>query len=144
MNHAAADRAVAELRAGGQRITTARRALLDVLASTDEHLHADDIAERMAAHAPDVHRATVYRTIESLVQLGVVTHVHLPHGAATYHLAAVDDHDHLHLACRVCGAVVDAPHDLLDPVIRAARDQIGFTLDPHHVALTGWCADCTD
>lgn len=138
-----ADAAISELRARGQRVTTARRALLEVLAATDEHLHADDIAERMAEHAPDVHRATVYRTIESLVGLGIITHVHLPHGAATYHLAGDDGHaGHLHLACRRCGTVVDAPPDLLDPVTAAALDTLGFELDPHHVALTGWCADC--
>lgn len=141
----AADRAIDRLRSQGQRVTRARRALLAVVAATDDHLNADEIAERMEALAPDVHRATVYRTIDSLVSSGILTHVHLPHGAATYHLSGIDHHDdHLHLACRSCGAVVDAPHDLLDPVVTAARDELGFELDPHHVALTGLCRDCRD
>lgn len=139
----AAQRAIDQLRARGQRVTAARRALVEVLARTGEHLNADEIAERMSTLAPDVHRATVYRTIDSLVSLGILTHVHLPHGAATYHLTGVDDHDdHLHLVCRTCGVVVDAPHDLLDPVVEAARSELGFELDPHHVALTGECGAC--
>lgn len=138
----ASHRAIADLRARGQRVTAARRALLDVLAQTQEHLNADEIAERMGRLAPDVHRATVYRTLDSLVTLGIVTHVHLPHGAATYHLADGDAHGHLHLACRSCGNVVDAPHDLLAPVVEAARTQLGFDVDPDHVALTGLCEEC--
>lgn len=139
----AAEEAIADLRSRGQRVTVARRALLGVLATTRDHLHAEEIAERMTLLAPDVHRATVYRTIDSLVSLGIITHVHLPHGAATYHLVESNArHGHLHLACRLCNTVVDAPHDLLEPVVEVAREQLGFELDPDHVALTGVCAAC--
>lgn len=111
------------------------------LAAGDEHLRADDIAERLAVAEPGTHRATVYRTLESLVRLGVVDHVHLPHGAATYHLVDTE-HEHLHLSCRICGEVIDAPPDLLDDVRRRLDESAGFRLDPHHVALTGWCRAC--
>lgn len=140
-----ADAAMARLRDRGQRVTTARRALIDVLAQSDAHLCADDIADRLADHeSPDVattHRTTVYRTLDSLVRAEIIAHVHLPHGAATYHL--VDpDRAHLHLLCRECGEIIDAAPDLLDDVRARLESSAGFRLDPEHVALTGWCRDC--
>lgn len=140
----ATDAALTVLRTGGQRVTPARRAIIDVLASTGDHLSADDIIDELAKVEPDVHRATVYRTLDSLVHLGVINHVHLPHGAATYHLAGQETPHHLHLVCGSCDAVVDAPSDLLDDAARRAATTLGFRLDPDHVALTGWCRDCAD
>ncbi len=135
------DDAVARLRARGERITKARSALIDVLAGCEDHLSADDIADRLAAAETVAHRATVYRTLESLVKAGIVAHVHLPHGAATYHLIDAD-RAHLHLLCRTCGEILDAPSDLLDDVRARLESSAGFRLDPDHVALTGWCRTC--
>lgn len=132
------------LRAAGGRITAARRSVLELLATTDAHLSADDIAARLEATAPEVHRATVYRTLDSLRELGLVTHVHLPHGATTYHLAVDDTPGHLHLLCRGCDRVVDAPVALMAATIERAEAELGFALDPAHVALTGRCQDCRD
>lgn len=136
--------AVDRLRSGGERVTKARVALIEVLAGCDDHLSADDIADRL--HRGDTrqataHRATVYRTLDSLVRTGIVAHVHLPHGAATYHLVDTD-RAHLHLLCRECSEIIDAPPDLLDDVRRNLLRLAGFRLDPDHVALTGWCRRC--
>ena len=134
--------ALAALRQRGERMTSARRSMLEVLDASAEHLSADELAERLGSTGP--HRATVYRTLESLVRAGVVAHVHLPHGATTYHLVDPQDRAHLHLACRGCGAVLDVRADLLDEVAEELRSQARFELDPGHVALTGWCAACRD
>lgn len=130
------------LRELGQRSTPARVAVLDVIGSTDEHLSADEIAVAVAERAPAVHRATVYRTLDRLVSLGLVAHVHLPHGATTYHVRGSDDGMHLHLSCRGCGAVLDADPGLLDDVAARLVLATGFVLDPGHGALSGWCSDC--
>lgn len=136
-----AEVAIGHLRDQGERVTKARRALITALAESDAHLNADDLADRLAELEPGTHRATVYRTLESLERIGVVSHVHLPHGPTTYHL--VDEgHTHLHLLCRSCGEIVDAPHDLLDEVVRRLEASAGFRVDPDHVALTGWCRRC--
>jgi Fur family transcriptional regulator, ferric uptake regulator len=136
-----AQAAVDALRMRDKRVTKARVALIDVLAASDEHLSADDIADRLGGIEPSTHRATVYRTLESLVRAGIVAHVHLPHGAATYHLVDAE-RTHLHLLCRECGAIIDAPPDLLDGVRARLASSAGFRLDPDHVALTGWCRAC--
>ncbi len=135
------DEAVAALRAKGERVTKARRALLAVLADSTEHRSADELADQLDEVEPGINRSTVYRTLESLVKAGIVSHVHLPHGATTYHLIA-DDHVHLHLLCRSCGRITDAPHDLLDDVADRLERSAGFRVDPDHVALTGWCREC--
>jgi Fur family ferric uptake transcriptional regulator len=140
MGSARVEAAVAMLRRRGARVTEARRGVLDALDEAGGHLSADDLAALLGRSAP--HRATVYRTLESLVQAGVVAHVHLPHGATTYHLVDAGDRTHLHLACRGCGTVLDARPDLLDPVAAELRGTVGFELDPAHVALTGWCESC--
>lgn len=136
-----AESAVAALRSRGERITKARSALIDVLAGCDDHLSADDIVDRLADIEPSTHRATVYRTLDSLVKTGIVAHVHLPHGAATYHLVDAE-RAHTHLLCRMCGQIIDAAPDLLDEVRARLESSAGFRLDPDHVALTGWCRAC--
>ena len=138
--------AIDQLRERGERVTKARSALIEVLADCEDHLSADDIADRMDSDAggkgaATAHRATVYRTLDSLVRAGIVAHVHLPHGAATYHQIDTD-RAHLHLLCRECGEIIDAAPDLLDGVRRDLLRSAGFRLDPDHVALTGWCRRC--
>lgn len=134
--------AIASLRARGQRVTPARRAVLQALATTDAHLRAEDVCALVEPVLPGLHRATVYRTLESLAELGVVAHVHTGHGATVHHLAADPAGDHLHTSCRRCGRVDDVPADLLDDVRRRLGRETGFDLAPQHVALSGVCRDC--
>ncbi|GAB2751139.1 transcriptional repressor [Terrabacter koreensis] len=144
------EHAVERLRAAGERLTPARYAVLRVVDAadrTDEHLTADDIGARVADLEPAVHRATVYRTLTSLVDSGVLSHVHLGGAATVYHLtaeaAAVHQHGHhAHVQCHVCGTVLDVPPDVFDEVAARLRTDLGFVLDTGHAALLGTCRDC--
>lgn len=127
------------LKANGTRVTGPRRALLSVLTASPGHLNATELAGLVQDAHPEVHQSTVYRTLEKLVDLGVVEHIHVAHGPAVYHLA--EDH-HIHLVCGACGRVIDAPATMLDEVVASVRDQFGFALAAGHVALTGRCAEC--
>lgn len=129
------------LRARGERMTGPRRAVLSVLARQTDHVSADALVTLVAEQDPGVHRASVYRTLDALSDLGVVQHVHVGHGATTYHLVRPDDR-HLHAHCRVCGSVRDLPSDLLDDVAAALARKYGFVLDAGHVALSGTCRRC--
>ena len=133
---------VAELlRARGERMTGPRRAVLNVLARQNDHISADTLVGLVAEHDPGVHRASVYRTLEALSDLGVVQHVHLGHGATAYHLVPLEER-HLHAHCRLCGSVRDLPSDLLDSVAEVMARRYGFVLDAGHVALSGMCRRC--
>lgn len=103
--------------------------------ATPEQVHG--VVQR---RADSVNITTVYRTLELLEQLGLVTHTHLSHGAPTYHPAG--DHQHIHLVCRGCGSVEEADPELLRPVAERLRTRRGFQVDIAHIALFGWCADC--
>jgi len=136
--HAVAHR----FRLRGERMTRPRRAVLTVLARDGGHLSADAIYTGVAALDPAVHRASVYRTLEALSELGIVQHLHGTHGGAAYHLIGTPG-AHVHGQCGACGVVVDLPADLLDDVAARVATEAGFLLDPTHVALSGTCAACT-
>src|ERR687895_577208 len=106
---------LAALRDQGARMTTARRALISALVDAESHVTADDLAATVQARHPDVHRSTIYRTLDALERLGVIDHVHLGHGRAVYHLA---DEPHHHLVCEACGAVIEVPDDMFDGLSR--------------------------
>lgn len=127
------------MRRRGQRVTAPRRAVLTALAGLPDHPTAEQVVAAVEAGEGDVHRATVYRTLDTLTSLGIVTHVHVGHGGTAYHL---DDQTHLHAQCQGCGQVVDVPADVLDDVSARLQDVAGFHLDPAHVALSGRCSHC--
>jgi Fur family ferric uptake transcriptional regulator len=138
----AREHALQVLRAHGQRLTRPRRAVVAALAALDGHPSAEDVGAEVARLDAGVHRATVYRTLDTLAELGVVAHVH-SHGTTAYHLADPDDGTHLHARCRSCARVVDLPGDLLDDAVARVRAGSGFVVEPAHVALSGTCADCS-
>jgi Fe2+ or Zn2+ uptake regulation protein len=136
----AAEQILEQLRAHGGRITTVRRAVITALVTAeDHHVTADDLAAAVQVEHPDVHRSTVYRTLDALEQLGVVDHVHLGHGRAVYHLT---DNPHQHLVCECCGKVIQVPDETFDDLAAAIQAQYHFAIRPHHFAVLGRCADC--
>jgi Fur family ferric uptake transcriptional regulator len=125
-----------EIRARGERITTPRRALVELLASTREHLTVDDIASRLHEVHPSIAPSTVYRTLEALHEWGMVEKIHRGQGATFFHLAQT----HQHLVCDVCGKVSDIPSHELDGLVRRLHDTYDFELQPTRFALLGHCA----
>ncbi|MFI0983402.1 Fur family transcriptional regulator [Streptomyces sp. NPDC021093] len=129
-----------DLRQRGYRLTPQRELVLqavDVL----EHATPDDILVQVRKTASGINISTVYRTLELLEELGLVSHAHLGHGAPTYHLA--DRHHHLHLVCRDCSNVIEADVAVAGDFIAKLRGEFGFETDMKHFAIFGRCADCT-
>lgn len=135
--------AISTLRSRGERVTAPRRAVLSVLAARADHLTADDVAALLGDG--DVHRATVYRTLDLLAASGVVSRQHVPGGAARYHLATtVGGRRHLHGQCTDCGAVVMLPPEALRAAGRTLRAMTGFDWSPDQSTFSGRCATCVD
>lgn len=130
---------LADLRSKGERITPARRAVIEILLRAEGHLTADELVNRVHDTVPGVHRATIYRTMDVLQRAGAVEHTHLGHGGAVYHLAA---DRHAHLVCDNCGAVAQASPALLAEAEHRARAEHGFVIRAHHFALVGLCHAC--
>jgi len=129
-----------QLRARGRRMTPQRQRVLDAVAALG-HATPEDVGARVSADggvalAP----STIYRTLEALESLGIVSHTHLDHGAPTYHLA--DHADHVHLVCRTCGRVQQCDRRYADPFTANVLQSTGFVADVTHMAVHGECAAC--
>jgi Fur family ferric uptake transcriptional regulator len=133
------DQWVSDLRARGYRLTPQRQLVLEAVVSLG-HATPEDIVAAVRRTATGVNISTVYRTLELLEELGLVTHTHLGHGPPTYHAAT--DEEHVHLVCRVCGSVSETSPDLVDGVVRTLAATEGFVADVGHLAIFGTCRSC--
>lgn len=124
----------------GLRMTPQRQLVLDAVRDLG-HATPEQICAQVQRAAPAVNITTVYRTLDLLEKLGLVRHTHLGHGAPSY---SQQEHQHVHLVCHVCGAVIETPSDLMNDLAGRLRDAAGFELDVTHVALSGRCADCVE
>ena len=131
---------LATLNAKGFRVTEPRKAVLDVLAEGHQHLSHAEILERARAKYPDLSRATVYRTLELLVEGGMV-HATFMGDANQRFIVPVAGHHH-HLVCHQCGDVQDFNECHFGPALTTVSQQMGFTIDSHLVELYGRCANC--
>ena len=127
------------LRARGLRLTAQRQMVLDAVRALG-HATPEQIHAKIRRSAAGVNITTVYRTLELLEDLGLVTHTHLSHGAPTYHLAG--EELPVHLVCHKCGSVDEAPRELMEPLAQKLEEERGFLVDIGHVALFGLCARC--
>ncbi len=130
----------ATLRAKGYRITPQRQLVLDAVTAL-EHGTPDEICAQVQRTATGVNLSTVYRTLELLEELGLVTHTHLGHGAPTYHASGALDH--LHLVCRDCGAILETDVALADSLVGMLATRHGFQTDVAHFAIYGRCRECS-
>ncbi|MES4901499.1 MULTISPECIES: Fur family transcriptional regulator [unclassified Streptomyces] len=129
-----------DLRERGYRLTPQRQLVLEAVDHL-EHATPDDILTEVRRTASGVNISTVYRTLELLEELGLVSHAHLGHGAPTYHLA--DRHHHIHMVCRDCTDVIEADVSVAEPFVRQLRANFGFDTDMKHFAIFGRCAKCS-
>jgi Fur family ferric uptake transcriptional regulator len=130
-----------QLRARGYRVTPQRQLVLEAVAGLG-HATPEEIGNHVQQTARGVNISTIYRTLELLEQIGLVTHTHLDvkHGAPTYHLAT--DADHVHLVCRDCGRVTEIGPDAIRPLITVLDERHGFETDVGHLTVFGRCQDC--
>ena len=127
------------VRQQGGRVTSSRLILLRILFASAGHRSAEELAAEVQAEAPDIHLSTIYRNLDELERLGIVVHSHFGHGPATYHLATSV---HGHFVCEECGKLVEVPDSVFSGLAREASSRFGFTINPHHFAMLGRCADC--
>jgi Fur family ferric uptake transcriptional regulator len=121
------------MREAGHRVSAPARQLLEALFSSD----GPRSAEELAAGAEIT---SVYRNLERLEQLGVVSHVHFGHGPGLYALAS--DGDREYLVCDRCGRVTSVDPEALDPLRDALRDAFGHHARFSHFPIHGLCAGC--
>jgi Fur family ferric uptake transcriptional regulator len=139
VSDAAVEDILQRMRAGGGRVTTARRALVTALIEHDGHPTAEGLAAAVQSRQPDVHQATIYRILDDLERLDVVQHTHFGHGPAVYHLSASA---HPHLVCERCGRVIEVKESLFDSLVNRVKAAHHFLVRPGHFAVSGICNEC--
>lgn len=129
------------LREHGFRITPQRQLVLEAVERL-RHGTPEEILIEVQQTATGVNLSTVYRTLEVLEDVGLVTHAHIGHGAPTYH--AVDDHVHIHLVCDRCKSTVSVDGSVAEAFVTKLRKEQGFETDVSHMAIHGLCKSCKD
>ena len=127
------DDVLAALRGAGHRVTMPAKAVLEALFAAPGPLAAEQLA-------PELEPASVYRNLERLQQLGVVTHVHAGHGPGRYVLARGGPREYL--VCERCGKVTGVDPAELDDVRAQLRAAFGHEARFTHFPIHGLCADC--
>ena len=125
----------------GFRRGGARAAVVALLDEQSCALSAYEIEELLAARERAVGRASIYRILEQLDELGVVSKVELGQAQARYEPIRPDHHHH-HLVCRACGDVVPFTDDALEDAIHRLSTAANFEVTGHDVVLHGSCAAC--
>ena len=124
----------------GYRLTPQRIMILSAIENSDDHISAEEIYTQVVAKYPYVNISTVYRTLELLKGLGLVTETDLGEGRVRYH--PVDKGHHHHLVCQECGAIIDLDESVLSPVKDVLLRKYGFIADLRHLAIFGRCVKC--
>ena len=127
------------LRDNGFRITPQRQLVLQAVEDL-RHGTPEEILAEVQHTASGVNLSTIYRTLEVLESVGLVTHAHIGHGAPTYH--AVDEHVHIHLVCDQCKSVESVPAAVADAFSSDLRVTYRFETDISHVSIHGRCSAC--
>jgi Fur family transcriptional regulator, ferric uptake regulator len=130
------------LQADGRRVTQARRVVWEVLRSSETHLSAQQIADRVGEVAPTINRSSVYRALALFDELGLVRESRLAgeNPAATWEITHGDGV--IHLVCRSCGAVEHHHTDLIDRLRRSIGREVAFEPEAIDVRVTGHCLAC--
>jgi Fur family ferric uptake transcriptional regulator len=132
--------AIDNLRELGYRLTPQRMLILAALQTSDDHISAEEIYSQVHAQYPHVNISTIYRTLELLKSLGLVTETDLGEERVRYHYA--DRGHHHHLICENCGAVIEVDESLFLPLKRTLFQDYRFKANIKHLAIFGRCAKC--
>ena len=128
--------------------TVQKQTILDMLKENkNRHLNADEMLEILHKRQENVSRATLYRTLDSLVQGEVVRkYVISENEKACFQLINDDSncHNHFHLVCSKCGKLIHLECDKLEELISHISDEHDFTVLPSRVVLYGICKKCKE
>jgi Fur family transcriptional regulator, ferric uptake regulator len=142
-NTAWAEHALATLRTAGLRRGGARTAVVEALARHDCAVTALELDDELRRRRPPVGRASVYRALEQLEQLGLVQRLEVSRGTAGYERVEPSGHHHHHAICGQCGRVVPFEDSGLERAIDRVSGRVRFEVSEHDVVLRGRCDRCS-
>jgi Fur family transcriptional regulator, ferric uptake regulator len=128
------------LRRRHHRLTPQRRAVVEAMAAFEGHVSASQLVERCLERDPAFVPSTVYRTLDLLEELGLVTHIHDADGREEFQPTSKEPH--AHLICRRCGHTQELPAAEINDLLGRVQRDHDFAVDVGHLAIFGVCDEC--
>ena len=123
-----------KLKESGLKITPQRRAIINILIGHENrHLSSEEIYDLVRENCPEIGLATVYRTMQLLDEIGVISKLNLDDGCIRYEI---------NLICKKCGKIIEVEDDLMDDVENKIQSAYKFKILDHDVKFYGICEDC--
>ena len=131
---------VAALRRDGYKLTAQRRAVIQAITSSQDHLTPATIYKKVRHDHPNIGLVTIYRTLEILAELQLICELHAGGTCRSYTISTPQHHHHL--ICSNCGTVIDfTGHDLVE-LEQGLSKESGFRIDGHLLEFFGLCQSC--
>jgi Fur family ferric uptake transcriptional regulator len=131
---------IESLKGVGYRLTPQRMLIVSIVHDSKGHLSAEEIHTRVKEEYPFVDISTVYRTLQLLKRLRIVSETDLGSGRVQYEIA--DRERHHHLVCRQCGKTFGLDDEVIEPLRSRLQEKYGFEADMEHFAVFGRCLKC--
>jgi Fe2+ or Zn2+ uptake regulation protein len=122
----------------GLKVTPQRRQIFEALQDDIDHPAAEDVFQRVQDVMPDISLATVYHTLNHLVEMGEILELDLGEGKSRYDLSTEDHH---HLVCLGCRRIVDIEHHF-DGLGLSPEESSGYEIVRREVVFYGYCPEC--
>jgi len=132
---------VDRLRSQGYRLTPQRLMILDAVQQAGDHVTPEQVYETVHRQNPAVSRATIYRTLDFLCEMRLVTAMRW--GGHTYYEIAGETPHH-HVICRTCGQVEELDIQLVETFVESVWRKQRFAIDMDHITVFGLCRQCRD
>ncbi|MDY4221047.1 MAG: transcriptional repressor [Candidatus Faecousia sp.] len=124
-----------------RRNTIQRSLVLEAVNKLHCHASADEVYDEIKKEHPTISRATVYRNLNLLAEMGQIRRLELPGSADRFdHICT----DHCHIKCRVCGRLFDVDMDFVDGLEKGIRDAHGFDFNGYDILFHGVCPACKE
>lgn len=130
-----------KLSRSGYKLTPQRLMVLKCVEEADSHISAEEIHAQVSLRYPQMNFSTVYRTLELVKKLGLVTEIDLGDGRARYQCMGKGRYHH-HLVCEKCGEIIDMEESILSPLWATLQQKYDFKVNMKHLAFFGLCPKC--
>lgn len=129
------------LKQKGLKLTPQRKLIIDALHDSITHSTAEELIEQVQAKMPEVHKSTVYRTLELLEKYGCIYKSELDDRVIYHHS---EGNHHHHLVCSRCGKIIECNDDTFNVIEKTLAEKYSFMIDFKHLVISGICEECKD
>ncbi|MDK2952464.1 MAG: Fur family transcriptional regulator, ferric uptake regulator [Kosmotogales bacterium] len=134
-----------ELRRRKQRMTAQRELVLKAFADTDaEHLSSEEVYRKVLEKRLRISKATVFRTVELLAEVGILRKIVFRDGIVRYELVEDTENEEQQIICNQCGKAFDFSLDKINDLLKSAEEKTGFKIEEVQIKFYGLCPECQE